>query len=58
MILRYSYQVRIIQAHEIPEDRWPFHFTPQLTGKAQLVYAAVSSTKVGDYKAIKTVILT
>jgi len=48
---------RIKQAHKINKDRWPFHLAPQLTGKAQLAYAAVSSTEVGDYRTIKTAIL-
>ena len=47
----------ILQAHKINKDRWPFHLAPQLTGKAQLAYAAVSSTEVGDYRTIKRDIL-
>ena len=47
----------IMQPHEITEDCWPFHLAPQLTGKAQVAYAAVSSTEIGDYKTIKTAIL-
>ena len=48
---------RVMQAHEIPENRWAIHLAPQLTGKAQLAYAAVSPADVGDYSAVKAAIL-
>ena len=48
---------RIMSAHEIRKNRWPYHLAPQLTGKAQLAFAAMSSTEAKDYDAIKTAIL-
>ena len=47
----------VMQAHEIPENRWPIHLTPQLTGKTQLAYVAFSPADVGDYSAVKAAIL-
>ena len=43
-------------AHEIRRDQWPYHLVPQLIGKAQLAFAAMSSTKAKDYDAIKAAI--
>ena len=48
---------RIMSAHEIRKDQWPYHLAPQLAGKAQLAFAALSSTKAKDYDAIKAAIL-
>ena len=48
---------RIMSAHEIRRNQWPYHLTPQLTGKAQLAFAAMSSTEAKDYDAIKAAIL-
>ena len=48
---------RIMAAHEIHKDQWPYHLAPQLTGKAQLAFAAMSSTEAKDYDAIKVAIL-
>lgn len=45
-------------AHKICKDHWPYDLTPQLTGKAQLAFAAMSSTEAKDYDAIKVAILT
>ena len=39
-------------AHEIHKDQWPYHLAPQLTGKAQLAFAAMSSREAKDYDAI------
>ena len=35
---------RIMAAHEITRDQWLYRLAPQLTGKAQLAFAAVSPT--------------
>ena len=48
---------RIMSAHEIRKDQWPYQLAPQLTGKAQLAFAALSSTEAKDYDAIKAAIL-
>ena len=48
---------RIISAHEIRKNQWPNHLAPQLTGKAKLAFAAMSSTEAKDYDAIKAAIL-
>ena len=48
---------RIMSAHEIWKDQWPYHLAPQLTGKAQLAFAALLSTEAKDYDVIKAAIL-
>ena len=48
---------RIMAAHEIRRDQWPYRLAPQLTGKAQLAFAALSATEARDYDAIKAAIL-
>ena len=48
---------RIMAAHNILEDRWPHYLTSQLTGKAQLAFAAVSPSDSGNYEKIKAAIL-
>ena len=45
---------RIMAAHNIPEDRWPHCLTPQLTGKAQLAFAAISPSDTGNYETVNT----
>ena len=39
------------------QARWSFKLAPQLTGKAQLAYAALSVEQSRDYKTLKTAIL-
>ena len=48
---------RIMSAHKIRKDQWPYHLAPQLTRKAQLAFAALLSTEAKDYDAIKAAIL-
>ena len=48
---------RIMVAHDICKDQWPYQLAPQLTGKAQLAFAVMSSTEVKDYDAIKAAVL-
>ena len=47
---------RIMSAHEIWKDQWPYHLLSQLTRKAQLAFTALSSTEAKDYDAIKATI--
>eukprot|EP00731_Ephydatia_muelleri_P007947 Em0004g285a len=48
---------RMMAAHNISKDRWPHYLTSQLTGKAQLAFAAVSPSDSGNYEKIKAAIL-
>ena len=41
---------RVMASQEIPEERWSFMLAPQLTGKAQQAYAALSATSAGKYR--------
>ena len=49
---------RIMVAHKIDKTRWPHHLPPQLTVRAQLAIAALSTAISDDYEAIKTAVLT
>ena len=44
---------RIMAAHEIRRDQWPYRLALQLTGKAQLAFAALSATEARDYDPLK-----
>ena len=44
-------------AHKVDKERWPHYLTPQLTGKAQLAFAALPTVDADDYEAIKNAIL-
>ena len=48
---------RIMEAHKVPESRWPHYLAPQLTGRAQLAFAALPATESAKYPAIKNAIL-
>ena len=48
---------RLMEAYEVPKERWAYWLAPQLTGKAQQVYAAVSSDSAKKYDDVKTAIL-
>ena len=48
---------RLMEAYEIPKERWAYRLAPQLTGKAQQAYAAVSSDSARKYEDVKTAIL-
>ena len=48
---------RIMAAHNISKDRWSHYLTSQLTGKAQLAFAAISPSDSGNYEKIKAAIL-
>ena len=44
-------------AYEIAKKWWPFDLAPQLTGKAQQAYAALSPDDAEDYERVKSAIL-
>ncbi len=48
---------RLMRAYEVNETRWALKLAPQLTGKAQLAYAAMDTSQAGDYAALKAAIL-
>ena len=48
---------RIMTAHKVDKGRWPYYLAPQLTGKAQLAFAALPVSDSADYDAIKTAVL-
>ena len=41
-------------AQKVEESCWLQYLVPQLTGKAQLAFAALPGEDSGNYKAIKT----
>ena len=47
----------LMAAYEVPTSRWAFQLAPQLSGKAQQAYAALSGEAASDYKQIKEAIL-
>ena len=49
---------RIMEAHKVPQERWAHYLAPQLTGRAQLAFAALPTADAGRYGAIKPAILT
>ena len=49
---------RIMEAHKVPQERWAHYLAPQLTGRAQLAFAALPTADAGKYGAIKPAILT
>ena len=48
---------RMMQAYEVDRPRWTYKLAPQLTGKAQQAYAALSIDEARDYDTLKTAIL-
>ena len=44
-------------AHEIPEVHWAYKLAPQLVGKAQQAYSAMSPVDAEDYQKVKEAIL-
>lgn len=49
---------RIMGSYEIPKEYWSFKLAPQLIGKAQQAYAAMSADESGRYDNLKVAILT
>uniref|UniRef100_A0A1X7TMG4 CCHC-type domain-containing protein n=1 Tax=Amphimedon queenslandica TaxID=400682 RepID=A0A1X7TMG4_AMPQE len=47
---------RLMEAYEVPKERWAYRLAPQLTGKAQQAYTAVTSDSA-KYDEVKTTIL-
>ena len=47
----------MMSTYEVDRARWVFKLAPQLTGKAQQTYAAMSAENSTDYEAVKAVIL-
>ena len=48
---------RMMVAHEVEEEKWAFKLAPNLSGKAQLAYAAMDSEGAKDYEQVKETIL-
>ena len=48
---------RMMEAYALEKARWAFVLAPQLTGKAQQAYAAMSGDMTGDYDRVKEAIL-
>ena len=48
---------RMMTAYEIDASRWVFKLAPQLTGKAQEAYAALTPDEAQSYPAVKAAIL-
>ena len=48
---------RIMTAQKVDKGRWSQFLTPQLTGRAQLAFAALPSESAADYDAIKAAVL-
>ena len=48
---------RIMEVNEVNRERWQFQLAPQLTGKAQQAYAALTPDDAKSCDAVKTAIL-
>ena len=48
---------RMMSAHEVDKEKWAFKLAPNLSGKAQLAYAAMDSDDAKDYEQVKETIL-
>ena len=48
---------RMMAAYDIPRARWVFKLAPQLCGKAQKAYTALSAEDAVDYEKVKEAIL-
>ena len=48
---------RLKATYKAPTSRWAFQLAPQLSGKVQLAYVALSGEAASDYKQIKEAIL-
>ena len=45
---------RLMSAYSIPKDRWIFKLAPQLSGRAQQAYVALTTEEVMSYDAGKS----
>lgn len=43
----------LMQAYEVPQERWAFKLAPQLVGKAQQAYAAINADDAKDYAILR-----
>ena len=48
---------QIMEVNKVNRERWPFQLAPQLTGKAQQAYSALTPDDTKSYNAVKTAIL-
>ena len=48
---------RIMEAYKVPKSEWMYHLAPQLTGRAQQVFAALPGDNTGVYEELKAAIL-
>ena len=48
---------RLMSAYNIPKDRWIFKLAPQLSGKVQQAYAALTTEDALEYDRVKSAIL-
>ena len=46
-----------MEAHKVDKGRWAHYLAPQLTGRAQLAFAALPTADSGKFESIKTAIL-
>ena len=48
---------RIMEAYKVPKEQWTYYLAPQLTGKAQQAFAALSLDESKTYNGVKTAVL-
>ena len=48
---------RIMEAYKVPKEQWTYYLAPQLTGKAQQAFAALSLDESKTYDGVKTAVL-
>ena len=48
---------RLMRSYDVPPARWTHKLVPQLIGKAQQAYVAMSPREAGDYDKLKQAIL-
>ena len=48
---------RMMRAYEVKRERWAYKLAPQLSGRAQQAYAAMSAADAGNYEKMKLAIL-
>ena len=48
---------RMMTVYEVAPEKWAFNLAPQLTGRAQQVYAALDTADAQSYDAVKAAIL-
>ena len=48
---------RMMQVYHVDEERWAFKLAPQLTGRAQQAYAAMTTEDATNYQRVKAAIL-